>query len=381
MNTFLITLLDESTTRRFVLMATLAMAFSMTVILATIGLMDGFDLTLKEALRKFQGDFQLLSKKGLRPLEEEKSLMEQGEVTSILQTEAFMMAGEKGQGVLLRGVEGKSFFNVTGLRWQLPLEGVVIGQALAEDWGLRVGDFVVLAFAKNNVKKSAGMQTFLRRVPIQAIVDHQIYEKDHRLAYVDRNLLGDWLGVKDRFNLVLMNRKLGPDQELQETWGETYKVRVFWQEYSSLLEAVKVEKMSIVLVLQMIVVVAAFNLSAFLIYLSETKKAAFFLYQSLGLSKKQLFKNLLILLLGVWLASSVLAFVGVSFFAKLLMWIPYFKKTAAIYNLGHFSLSISLKNYFLVYFSALLWVLGVTFLSMRKFLKHSPVQGLRELSY
>jgi hypothetical protein len=48
-------------------------------------------------------------------------------------------------------------------------------------------------------------------------------------------------------------------------------VRPFWSEYSYFIEAVKIEKLSITLILQLIVVVAVFNIIAFVIYIMEKK--------------------------------------------------------------------------------------------------------------
>ena len=54
----------EKTSIKFALGVLLGMAFSISVILATVGIMDGFDKTLKSGLRRSVGDMFFYSSEG-----------------------------------------------------------------------------------------------------------------------------------------------------------------------------------------------------------------------------------------------------------------------------------------------------------------------------
>jgi len=56
--------LETKSSRRFLVGTIFSFAFSMSVILCTIGLMDGFELTLKQTLATANGDIKLTSSKG-----------------------------------------------------------------------------------------------------------------------------------------------------------------------------------------------------------------------------------------------------------------------------------------------------------------------------
>ena len=54
---------------RFLVAALLSFSFSISVILSTIGLMDGFEISLRNSLKGSSGDFQVTSTKGYFLLE------------------------------------------------------------------------------------------------------------------------------------------------------------------------------------------------------------------------------------------------------------------------------------------------------------------------
>lgn len=55
---------QQSSLRQFALAATLGLAFSIAVVLSTVGIMDGFTSALRQGLRKSQGDVSLYSRFG-----------------------------------------------------------------------------------------------------------------------------------------------------------------------------------------------------------------------------------------------------------------------------------------------------------------------------
>ncbi len=113
-------------------------------------------------------------------------------------------------------------------------------------------------------------------------------------------------------NKVLLDANKGLGFEASEAaiaakLPRSFQVEPYWAEYRTLIKAVEVEKTSISLVLQVIVIVAIFNVIAFIIFISEKKAQEFFLLRAFGLSLKQIGIFWRKLLVSMWFFSSILA--------------------------------------------------------------------------
>ena len=130
-----------------------------------------------------------------------------------------------------------------------------------------------------------------------------------RFIYLDGNYLRKILDLKkDTVNLVYFkdfyaqdDKSLEKKAALLESEFPGFEINLYWEEYQTLLKAVEVEKFSIGIILQVIVVVALFNLVAFIIFISERKSQELFLLRALGGNFK-LFRNF-------WLWSSSFRFI------------------------------------------------------------------------
>src|SRR5690606_13320737 len=144
---------------------------------------------------------------------------------------------------------------------------------------VEVGDDIALTFARGN--ESAEGLPLIRVFTVTSLVKHGIYQKDLRFIYLNINDLGELLGVGNKVNTIIIAQENAnvpleslegirqAQKDLRMQLDSGYLVRPFWSEYSFLIEAVKVEKFSISLILQLIVVVAVFNIIAFVIYIME----------------------------------------------------------------------------------------------------------------
>lgn len=369
----------------------LSFSFSICVILCTVGLMDGFELVLKSGLRYSSGDLYLHHRQSFFKLSPslEESLKKLGitRYTGLIQHEGFLLSNGKSRGVLLKGIEPESFFETTGLKFNLHPGEVVIGEVLAKQFNLKIGDEVVIAFGKGN--ESIDYLPGLRQFKIGGIVKHGIYEKDLRFIYALKDEVGEVVESKNHINQLLISlyppleKDISLDHirdvqtELQDELPKNYSVRPFWYEFSSLLQAVKVEKFSIGMILQLIVVVAVFNIAAFVIYLSEKKAREIFLVRALGVSMNQIWKFWLIMITVVWVFSCIGAYLLSLVFSWGLSNLSILQVPGEVYVLSQLSLSISLSEYIIVYGLSLAWVLLALLAGYWRLRRRSILQGLR----
>ena len=212
-------LLSDKKTLRFILGVTFGMAFSIAVILSTIGLMDGFVNVFTEGLRTTGGDISISSKNGFfrlndRLLESFKKNQVRSYV-EVVQSEGFAVLNGKSKGVQLRGIRKDQFNKFSNLSLPSLLDNeIVVGKELANFFNLTEGDELVLTFSNGNT--SFKNLPRLERFTIKDTVDLGLYEKNLRTIFINQSLLQSYLRLGDQINLI----ELKIESELQDAKKE-----------------------------------------------------------------------------------------------------------------------------------------------------------------
>lgn len=391
---FNVILMDKSSLK-FALGVLLGLGFSMAVILSTIGIMDGFDSSLKIGLNRSTGDLTFYSKKGFFDFKKEvrDKLNKLGidSFSSFVRSEGFMIKEQKSKGVLVKGVEERSFRKVTGLKIGDFKDGIMVGAELASHLDIEIDDEVILAFAVGN--EEFGGLPHLKRFKVKQIIKHGIYQKDLRFVYMERAQLQKMLRVGNKVNLVSLkipnNQGLDANNSrftevvtdykyrLMDILGMDYTVRPFWKEYSILFEAVKIQKVTISLILQLIVVIAVFNVLAFVIFINEQRSRELFLIKALGLSQGKLLKTWLGIVFLGWILASFVSILLVKIFNLLLHYLPIFQLPGEIYYLGRLSILLTPIDYSTVFIATLGWLLIISWIGLIRLKRKSILYGLR----
>jgi ABC-type lipoprotein release transport system permease subunit len=376
-------LLSHPQAFRMLGLTTMSFAFSIAVILGTIGLMDGFESTLKIALKKSSGDLIVTSERGffepdldLWPIIKKHP---QVLATMIHESEAFVIKDENTKGVMVRGIDSKSFFDVTGLKMEIKPGELVIGEALQKEWQIQKNQLITIAFAKGHPANPdlPLMESFV----VSDFIKHGVHEKDLRFVYL--NFLDmEKIFQHQKANIALLkvlppNDLIEFQKKLKSLYGQAYKIKPYWQEFSSLFEAVQVEKFSITIILQLIVIVAIFNITAMIIYFSEKRAQEFFLVQALGLRNIDLLRFWFLLLFIIWSISCFLATMMAGLFNYLLLHLSWLKIPGDIYVIDHLYLKLGVQEYITVFLFSLLWIVGVGFYTHKRIKSQSIIHGLR----
>lgn len=376
---------------RFLLASLISIAFSISVILCTIGLMDGFERTLKESLRQSSGDINLYKKSDFFLLDKktQDSFLQFKDYifSAAIQTESFILEGNESKGVLVHGIIPQSFNQVTQFDFNLNRSEAAIGHELAKKLSLKKGDAFTLVFASSS-KRSQGAP-ILREFILKETAKHGIYEKDSRLIYVRADELSSILNLKKGYyNLVNVKvAATGGDLASMEQIKSAslllnkklkgFRAYPFWSDFKTLLEAVEVEKFSITLILQLIVIVAIFNIVAFMIFISEKKSQEIFLLRSMGLEMKKIAQFWVKMNLAIWVLSCFISIFMAKLFNLMLMYLPLFKVPGDIYVMSELSVSLELSDYVIVFSSAFAWMLLITTLTIFRIKKKAVIAGLR----
>lgn len=380
---------------RFGLGVVFGLAFSMAVILSTVGIMDGFENTLKTGLGRSGGDFYFYSKEKFFELNTKMkknfTSLNVENYVQILQTEAFVSKdhnsnSRKSMGILLRGISNKSEESETvlGLKLILRPGEIILGKELALKLDTKIGDQVSVLVANNDNSKSRGLPAAIVNFTVSGVVTHGIYPKDLRLAYVQKEEVEKILSSKNKNNLIIIkspNNNQNDDyfiEKFQDMFSHQFVMRTSWQEFSHLIEAAKVEKVILTLILQIIVIVAVFNVNAFIVFLNEKKSKELFLFRALGVSQKQIFILWSQIIFILWFTSVFFSYFLVRIFNLILHYHPWFKLPGLIYNIERLSINLNGSQYVIVFGVALLWLIFISAFALRKVKKEYLIIGLKK---
>lgn len=387
----------EKSSYRFAVGVLLGFSFSIAVILSTVGIMDGFVKTLKFGLRESSGDIYFYSRTGFFDVKGEVldalEVLNIDQYSGLIQSEGFVLANEISKGVLVKGINSKSFSSVTGIETNLAEGEVRLGTELAKFLKVKKGDPIVIAFGKGN--KDLNDLPLLQGFTVAGLVDHGIYPKNLRLMYMNLNELQEVLDIKSEVNMVSIkvpvpegvnfdnNPSLYTERvetvvdQLRESLGHGFYVEAFWNEFSTLLRAVKHEKFMIGLILQLIVIISIFNIVAFVIFVNEKRSREMFLFKALGMGQAKMNQAWYKFFFILWLLSCFVSIGFVHLFGYCLETLSFFQLPGDIYRLGTLKISLELSDYAFVFSLALVWLLTLSWFSMRRMRKRSILYGLR----
>jgi lipoprotein-releasing system permease protein len=165
--------------------------------------------------------------------------------------------------------------------------GIVLGQELAENLGLQVGDKVTVVTPEATVSP-VGVLPRLRQFSVAGIFHAGSgFYFDSQLALInlqDAQALFQMNGAISGINLKVTNLYMAPAfaSLIADHLPNDFYVSDWSQQYGPLFKAIKLEKTMMFLILLLIIAVAAFNLVATLVMIVNDKRADIAILRTLG---------------------------------------------------------------------------------------------------
>ncbi|MBN2720118.1 MAG: lipoprotein-releasing ABC transporter permease subunit [Proteobacteria bacterium] len=209
-------------------------------------------------------------------------------------------------GVVIRGIDPHLESSVTDLSknmvegaiTELDDKGIIIGIEMSRQRGLRLGDSVTLV-SPSEISSPFGMVPIMERFAVAGIFDTGMYEYDTGLVLVTipaaREFfdLGEMVtGVAVKVRDVYTTEAVAED--LQESLGYSFWVRDWKEMNQNLFSALKLEKITMFVILVLIVVVAAFNIIGTLILVVMEKGREIAILKAMGATRKSIGKIFMI---------------------------------------------------------------------------------------
>lgn len=275
------------------LISVLGIALGVAALLVVLGVMTGFDSDLEEKIIGANPHLLVQVEGGVPDAEGTLARIRQvpGVVAAspILQTQVLVRRGDQAVGVLLRGVDPEREIAVTRLvqavkegNWPPGVDEVFVGSELARRWSLRIGDTIQIV---------GGEKAKPRPYRVGGVFTTGMYEYDMHLTLASietvQNLLGPGTLVSG-IGVRIQSAVRAPEMKraVQRQLGYPYWATSWMEMNSNLFAALKLEKVTMFVILTLIVLVACFNIIATLLMLVVGKTKEIGILRAIGATQR-----------------------------------------------------------------------------------------------
>lgn len=279
----------------------LGVALGVTALITVISVMNGFENELRVRILGMTAHATVRAQEdGLKDWQNvAQTAGEHPNVVGVapyIQAEGMLSNGQQVSGTLIRGVLPEEEPKVSDVGEKMvfgklhdlaPGEfGIILGKDLARILGALRGDKVTLVIPQASVTP-AGLLPRMRRFTVVGIFEAGMYEYDSSLALIHMDdaaklfrMPGEVSGVRLKLDDMFQSMRIVRDL-LQSLPGE-YWVSDWTSQHANFFRAVKIEKITMFVILMLIVAVAAFNLVSTLVMAVVDKEADIAILRTLG---------------------------------------------------------------------------------------------------
>ena len=300
------------------LIGVLGVAVGVAALITTLAVMTGFQNDIKKHVIGAQAHIMILGKmpegRYQKVQEQIQTIPEVMATAPTIYGQAILSYEQSSHGVLLRGLDAKQEEKTNTLVSSL-IEGsfeansnskfppLVLGSELAENMGLDINDEVVLVSPQG----LAGGLPKMKRFKITGLLKTGYYEFDNTIVYTDLQNASDFLGLKGAvtgLNVKIANLDKAEEvsAQISNTIGYQYTVKTYAQMNQTLYAALKLEKTVMFIILFLIIIVAALNITSNLILFGTEKLRDIGILRTLGASPAKI--RHIFLLEGLFIATA-----------------------------------------------------------------------------
>ena len=382
----------------------IGITIGVAAIIIVMAVMNGFKDELTTRLLGINGHLSIYSNNN-EIHKDEVSLLENIDEEYIVvpntQTQALVVANDSSKGVILRGYNDDLINNnhflfkniINGSIFKDHLNDVIIGYALANQLNLKINDKIKIAIPKTDNTIFGNIPRF-KSLKIVGIFDLGMYEYDANFIFTHTNIANKLLLLKnDNFNQIeiFVNNpnKIEITQEKIDEIILSNHLNLYstsWKENNTaLINALKVEKNVMFLILTLIIIVASMNIISGLIIFVKEKNKDIGILKTIGLSNASLIKIFLSIGLFIGLVGTIFGgILGVVFslniqtiqnFIETLLNTNLFAKE--VYYLSNLPSQINyLEVLYVLIISIVICLLATTFPAIRS-IKIDPIISLK----
>jgi len=303
----------------------IGISLGVAAIIIVMSVMNGFRSNLTERLIGVNSHLnvysfdEIIKEDEIKLLKKELNSKSYEKIFSSIETQGLVISDNISKGVAIRGYKEVNYNHylydkiVTKKLSSIDFDKIVIGDALATELKLKIGDQLKLAIPKTDKSLLGNIPRF-KTLIVEGIFDFGMYEYDSSLVFISLELSQKLLLVENNsYNrvefyldnpLLVENFKELIDSNIKKNSLELYSLS--WMDRnSSLMNALKVEKNVMFLILTLIIIVASMNIISGLIIFVKEKNKDIGILKTLGFNNLSILKVFFVIGLTIGLIGTV----------------------------------------------------------------------------
>jgi lipoprotein-releasing system permease protein len=285
--------------------AIFGLALGVAVLVVVLSVMNGFEEVLRTRILSLTAHATISGLEGRLPnwrpdIDKLKVFPGINAVAPYIEEQGMMIRGAKSSGVLLRGIVPEAEEQVVDLNSHLQSGRLadltpgnyrtILGSALAEELGVRVGDRVVLLVAQGDVTP-LGVLPRMRAFTVAGILSVGMYEYDRRIALLSMTDAAKLLRMGDdatgiRLSLADMYAAPRMAHAAAVAIGGGVQVQDWTGEHVNFFRSIAITKRILFVIMSLMVAVAAFNIVSTMVMVVKTKRRDIAILRTFGSSPK-----------------------------------------------------------------------------------------------
>ena len=374
-------------------------ALGVMTLIVVLSVMSGFENDLKQKILGTNSPIIVTSfnDKGITRIAEAESKIQK--VPHVVAAAPFtydevMLTSPSGvSGIILKGIDPASEARVTDLKKDIikgsleslsPQDGkpnIIIGKELALTLNVQMGD-------KVRVVSPFGSMSPLGPVPkmqefvVSGILDTGMYEYDSKLAYISIPQAQAFFGMDGAitgFEVKIddLDRSGELAKDVQNALGFPYMARDWVQMNRSLFSALKLEKITMFVILVLIILVASFNIVSTLIMIVIEKAREIAILKSMGATRSGIMKIFMINGTVIGVVGTLIGLAAGLAICLIIQKTHLISLPSDIYYINHLPVRMDPKEFIAVSAAAIIISFSATLYPSWQAAKLDPLEALR----
>lgn len=301
-------------------------------LIVVLSVMKGFEKDLRDKIIGANAHIVVLKLGGemddhLRVMDRLKKVEGVIAQTPFIYSQVMLTYQGRASGVVLKGVDVNTIGDVTSLPSRMVRggldalmangggnHGIILGEELARNLGVDIGD-MIQAISPLGTPTPYGVIPLKVDLKVFGIFRFGMYEYDSSLAFTSiataQQLLGIGgrvTGIEVKVEDIFATREIG--RRMGSLLGPLYIVKDWMELNRNLFSALKLERITMFIILTLIILVAAFNIVGTLIMVVMDKSKEIAILRSMGATRRSIMKIFMIEGLTIGMVGTILGVFG-----------------------------------------------------------------------